>query len=511
MHSTYELIVIGTGPAGQKAAINASKMGKRVLAIEHQPSVGGVCLHTGTIPSKAIREAVMHLTGYRMRGVYGSSYAVKRNITMDDLNYRCGHVIRHKVDVIRAQMQRNNVDLKFGHAGFIDPYTLRIGSVNGEERVQAEKIVIATGTVPARPDNIPFERGRVVDSDGLLEMSEIPASMIIVGGGVIGVEYGCMMAALGVRVTLIDQRPRLLEFVDAEIGESLQYHVRQMGMRLRLGEAVDHVETDRTSVWAILESGKRINAAALLFAVGRIGATSELNLEAAGLSADDRGRLTVNKTFQTEIPHIYAAGDVIGFPSLASASAEQGRLASSNALGCELQRTKKLMPYGIYTIPELSMVGPTEEELTKKQVPYEVGIARYREIARGQLMGDDTGMMKLIFHRESHELLGVHVIGDGATELVHIGQVLMSTRGKIDYFVDAVFNYPTLAECYKVAALDGINRCKSATTPLAEPTMRRSTDNDPAPQSAPPTQQSPATKKKKKKSPNEDANVPAGV
>ncbi len=462
MQVQYEIAVIGAGPAGQKAAINAAKMGKRVVAIEHESSVGGVCIHSGTIPSKAFREAVLHLTGYRMRGVYGASYLVKQDITMADLIYRCGHVVCHEVDVIKSQMQRNGVEVRTGHASFVDPHTLRIDGVAGAEELCADTVVIATGTTPARPEGIPFERGRVVNSDGLLELSDIPKSMIIVGGGVIGVEYACTLAALGVRVTLIDQRPRLLEFVDGELSEALQYQMRQMGVRLRLGEAVAEVRTDSETVAAVLESGKQILARTLLFSVGRMGNTADLNLEAAGLTPDERGRLRVDTDLRTEVPHVFAAGDVIGFPSLASTSAEQGRLASSNAFGARTVSKPKLMPYGIYTIPEISMVGPNEAELTADLVPYEVGIARYREIARGQLLGDDTGMLKLLFHMETRRLLAVHVMGDGATELVHIGQAVLAMEGTIDYFVDSVFNYPTLAECYKVAALDGINRTCAA-------------------------------------------------
>ncbi len=458
MTSKYDLAVIGTGPAGQKAAINAAKNGKRVVAIEHENYVGGVCIHTGTIPSKAFREAAMHLTGYRMRGVYGASYLVKRNISMADLIQGSAHVIRHEVDVVKAQMQRNNVHLLFGHARFLDANTIRIGSMGGVEEIQADVIVIATGTVPARPANIPFQNGRVVDSDGVLKLTKVPKSIIIVGGGVIGVEYACTMATLGVRVTLIEQRPRLLEFIDAELSEALQYLMRQMRIRLRLGEAVAEVRDEQNSVTAILQSGKEINAQTLMFSTGRGGNTLELDIESAGLTADERGRIRVDEQFRTEVPHIFAAGDVIGFPSLASTSAEQGRRATSFAFGLPVQAKPALMPYGIYTIPEISMIGKTEEELTKALVPYEVGIARYREIARGHLVGDQNGMLKLLFDPTTRKLLSVHILGEGATELVHIGQSVITFGGTIDYFIQNVFNYPTLAECYKVAALDGINR-----------------------------------------------------
>ncbi|NOT02575.1 MAG: Si-specific NAD(P)(+) transhydrogenase [Phycisphaerales bacterium] len=462
MHSHYDLAVIGTGPAGQKAAINAAKMGKRVVAIEREPAVGGACIRTGTIPSKAMREAVMHLTGYRMRGIYGASYLVKKDITMHDLIFRCEHVVRHEIDVIKAQMQRNDVEMRFGAARFVDSHMLCIDASGGSDIVSADVFLIAVGSMPARPDNIPFERGRIIDSDGILELDTVPRSMIIVGGGVIGVEYACTLAALGTRVTLIDQRPRLLEFIDAEIAEALQYHVRQLGVRLCLGEAVADVSTDQSAVTAVLESGKRLCAHSLLFAVGRQGATQSLDLDAAGLSADERGRLRVDSQFRTAVPHIYAAGDVIGFPALASTSAEQGRLASCHAFGQPCPTVSAAMPYGIYTIPEISMVGPTEDQLTRDQVPYEVGVARYREIARGQLLGDQTGMLKLIFTQDTRRLIAVHVIGEGATELVHIGQAVIALGGTVQYFVDNVFNYPTLAECYKVAALDGINRSAAA-------------------------------------------------
>lgn len=481
MSLNYDLAVIGTGPAGQRAAINAAKMGKRVVIIDRTHAVGGACIHTGTIPSKAMREAVLHLTGFRMRGIYGMSYQVKSDITMHDLIFRCEHVIRNEMDVIKAQMRRNNVEMRIGHARFVDPHRLAIHGPQSREEITADYIIIATGSRPARPASVPFEPGRIIDSDGILQMEEIPRSMIIVGGGVIGVEYACMLAVLGVRITLIDQRPRLLEFIDAEIGEALQFHMRQLGIRLLLGEAVSEVLPDvappsgggsvggETAVAAVLESGKRVYGRTLMFSVGRRGATDDLNLEAAGLKADERGRIRVNEHYQTAVPHIYAAGDVIGFPALASTSAEQGRRASCHAFGIATDRCPKVMPYGIYTIPEISMVGRNEVELTEAQTPYEVGVARYREIARGQLLGDDRGMLKLIFHQNTHELLGVHILGEGATELVHIGQVALELNAPVEYFVDAVFNYPTLAECYKVAALDGINRSRAAFAPRPAP------------------------------------------
>ena len=475
-HLCYDLVVIGSGPAGQKAALSAAKLGKRVAIVERATSVGGVCIHTGTIPSKAIREAVLHLTGIRERSVYGDSYAVKQHITMADLLYRCHHVVKTEVEVIRNQMARNNVSMLFGSATFVDPHTLRI--VRGDEdpesageavEVKAHQVLVAVGTEPARPGTVPFTRGRVIDTNELLTLRELPRNMIIVGGGVIGTEYACMLAATGVHVTLVESRPRLLEFVDDELAESLQFRMRDMGIRLRLGESVSKIELTAEHVEATFASNKTTRADTLMYAVGRQGATDKLNLPAAGLSADSRGRLKVNEFYQTEVPHIYAAGDVIGFPALAATSMEQGRMASSHMFHQLTSGAQQILfPYGIYTIPEMSMVGHTEQALTQQGVPYEVGIARYREIARGQLIADPHGLLKLLFHPQSRRVLGVHAIGTGATELIHIGQTVMAAGMPIDYFVESIFNYPTLAECYKVAALDGINRARRAADTLAE-------------------------------------------
>jgi NAD(P) transhydrogenase len=460
-HLAYDLAVIGSGPAGQKAALNAAKLGKRVALVERQDCVGGVCIHTGTIPSKAIREAVLHLTGIRERALYGDSYAVKQDIHMDDLLYRARHVVKTEVDVIRSQMSRNGITVLVGHAAFADPHTLRVTRGDEVTEARAKHILIASGTEPARPTSVPFTPGKIIDSDELLQLTELPRSMVIVGGGVIGTEYACMLAAVGVHVTMVESRPRLLEFVDDEIAESLQFRMRDMGVRLRLGEMVAKIAMVDGRVEATLGSNKTIYSDTLLFAVGRQGATAALNLSAAGLTADSRGRLKVNETFQTAVPHIYAAGDVIGFPALAATSMEQGRLASSHMFHVLTEAQSPLFPFGIYTIPEISMVGATEQSLTQQNVPYEAGIARYREIARGQLIADPHGLLKLLFHPQSRRLLGVHAIGTGATELIHIGQAVMAAGMPIDYFVESVFNYPTLAECYKVAALDGINRVRT--------------------------------------------------
>jgi NAD(P) transhydrogenase len=472
-HPHFDLVVLGSGPAGQKAAVAAAKLGKRVAVCERAHSVGGVCIHTGTIPSKAIREAVLHLTGIRERAVYGDGYAVKHGITMADLLYRCHHVVKSEVDVIRNQMERNGVTMLYGTAAFVDAHTIRVEHADGgDDTVTADHILVAVGTQPARPNTVPFAPGKVIDSNGLLEMTNLPRSITIVGGGVVGTEYACMLAAVGVRVTLVESRPRLLEFVDDELGESLQFRLRDMGVRLRLGENVAKIElaTDG-GVCATMASNKRVYGDMLLYTIGRQGATADLNLAATGLSADNRGRLAVNEHYQTAVPHIYAAGDVIGFPALAATSMEQGRLATCHMFaeaahamglsdGSPCPGAAGVFPYGIYTIPEISMIGATEQQLTTAGTPYEVGLARYREIARGQLIADPHGLLKLLFHPDSRRLLGVHAIGTGATELIHIGQAVMAAGMPIDYFVESVFNYPTLAECYKVAALEGLSRLR---------------------------------------------------
>ncbi|GGH03156.1 Si-specific NAD(P)(+) transhydrogenase [Silvibacterium dinghuense] len=458
--ATYDLLVIGSGPSGQRAAVSAVKKGKRVALVEMRSVVGGVCINTGTIPSKTMREAVLHLSGYNYRSVYGMNYRVKEKITMSDLAFRVQHVIKTEVDVTEAQLSRNGVDVLTGTASFVDTTHVRVDSTNGSTVHEAERIVIAVGTKPASTPKVPLNGRTIINSDQILDLQTLPKTMIVVGGGVIGVEYCCMFAALGVRMTLIEKRPRLLEFADQEIIEALSYHLRDSRVTMRLHEEVESVEelADGTVV-ANLESKKRISGDALLYAVGRQGNIDELNLSAAGIEADSRGRIPVDKDFRTKVPNIFAVGDVIGFPSLASVSMEQGRIAVERAFGDEVvQSNPSFYPYGIYTIPEISFIGKTEEQLTEEDVPYEVGVAYYREIARGQIRGDTTGRLKLIFHRENKQILGVHIIGEGAAELVHIGQAVMTLNGTVDYFIDTVFNYPTLAECYKAAAFNGINR-----------------------------------------------------
>jgi NAD(P) transhydrogenase len=461
----YDLLVIGSGPAGQRAAIQAAKLHKRVAIVERKASLGGVSVNSGTIPSKTLREAVLHLSGYRERGVYGASYAVKANITIGDLLFRTAHVIRHEIDVIRHQLTRNGVELIGAEAAFVDAHTLRLNflaGAHGQDTVTAKFIIVATGTTATRDTHIPFDGQRIFVSDDVLTLEHLPRTLTVVGAGVIGCEYASIFATLGIRVTLIDMRKRLLPFVDGEIVEALAYHLRENRVTLRLGEEVSGIEPTEDAggkhVRINLASGKQVLSEAAMHSVGRTGNTQNLNLAAACLAADDRGRIKVNEHYQTAVPNIYAVGDLIGFPSLASTSMEQGRLAASHAFGVTTKSVPELFPYGIYTIPEISMVGMTEEELTEEGVPYEVGKAQYREIARGQIIGDTSGLLKLVFHRELRELLGVHIIGEQAAELIHIGQAVLAFGGTLDYFIDTVFNYPTLAECYKNAAFDGINR-----------------------------------------------------
>lgn len=455
----YDLIVIGSGPAGQRAAIQGAKLGKRVALVEKREVVGGACINTGTIPSKSMREAVLHLSGYQYQGIYGMSYRVKEKISVADLSFRVQQVIKTEIDVTSAQLSRNGIETLTGTAGFIDPHHLRIQNSRGQSDYAAEIIVIATGTRPAESSLVPINGRTIISSDQIFSLSNIPKTLIVVGGGVIGIEYASMFAALGVRVIIVEKQPRLLGFVDTEMVEALCYHLRDNRVTLRLNEEVKSVEEGEDGlVVANLQSNKRISGDALLYAIGRQGNVDDLNLAAAGLAADERGRIVVDAQYRTAQPHILAVGDVIGFPSLASVSMEQGRIAVGRALGAGVQSDPANYPYGIYTIPEISFVGKTEEQLTDDDVPYEVGVAYYREIARGQIRGDTTGRLKLIFHRETKELLGVHIIGEGASEILHIGQAVMILKGTIEYFINTVFNYPTLTECYKAAAFNGLNK-----------------------------------------------------
>jgi NAD(P) transhydrogenase len=457
----FDLLVIGSGPGGQKAAIAAAKLDRRVAIVERPDMIGGVCLNTGTIPSKTLREAVLYLTGLDQREMYGQSYRVKDDITIADLAARTRHVVGRENDVVRSQLSRNRVAVLSGTARFADPNAIEVDDADGRVRkVGAEKIVIATGTKPARPASVAFDERTVMDSDGIINLERVPRSMVVAGAGVIGIEYASMFAALGTKVTVVEQRDRMLEFCDLEVVEALKYHLRDLAVTFRFGETVSSVEARPEGAIASLRSGKKIPADTVLYSAGRQGATDELQLERAGLSADTRGRITVDEFFRTQVPHIYAVGDVIGFPALAATSMEQGRLAAHHACGEPVRQASMLQPIGIYSIPEISFIGKTEDQLTEACVPFEVGVSRYRELARGQIIGDSYGVLKLLVSPEDRTLLGVHVFGTGATELVHIGQAVMGCGGTIDYLVDAVFNYPTLAESYKVAALDATNKMR---------------------------------------------------
>lgn len=458
----FDLVCIGSGPAGQRAATQAAKLGKRVALIERRQCLGGVCVETGTIPSKTLREAVRSF-GAAAALDAGLRLARRPRPTIGQLLDRVEHVIARETDVLADQLQRNDVAVLAGTASFHDLHTLLIRTGDTTRTVTAEFVLIAVGTQPADPPDVGADGRTIITSDGITTLAQLPRSLAVVGAGVIGIEYASMFAALGIEVTVVDKRTRPLEFLDGEIADELLYQMRQRRVVFRLGEAVAGISVlDGAHPQGALEleSGKRIVADMILFSAGRVGATGDLDLTKAGLAADQRGRLAVDEQFRTAAPNIFAAGDVIGFPALAATSAEQGRLAACHMFGVEARTLASHFPIGVYSIPEISMAGETEEQLTAKRVPYEVGIARYREIARGQIVGDDTGMIKIIVHREARALLGVHAIGTAATELIHVGQAVLALGGGLDYFLDTVFNYPTFAECYKVAALNAANKLR---------------------------------------------------
>jgi NAD(P) transhydrogenase len=452
-------LVIGSGPAGQKGAIAAAKLGKSVAVIDRKMRIGGASLHGGTVPSKTLREAILFLTGFRQRSFYGSDYTVKEHIDLRDLRERVQTVVDRETHVVRAQLQRNGVTVIDGWAKFIDPHTLEVENGVSPAQMRGDFILIACGSRAAENPNLPVDGEKIYDASELQLAGALPKEMIVVGAGVIGIEYASMFAALGMDVTIIDGRTTMLDFVDREIVERLVASMRNQNAVFRLGENVVSVTRDETGrVVATLESGKTVRGDALLYAVGRQGNADRLNLAAAGLTSDPRGRIAENDKLQTEVPHIYAAGDVIGFPSLAATSMDQGRRAACHMFGVKRADTSKTLPYGIYTVPEISMVGKTEQELTAGKIPYEFGAAKYEELAKGQIVGELTGYLKLLFDPKSLRLLGVHVIGENAAEIIHVGQAILANDGTIQYFRDTVFNYPTFAEAYKVAALDGLNK-----------------------------------------------------
>jgi NAD(P) transhydrogenase len=460
MAFTFDLLVIGSGPAGQKGAVAAAKLGKRVAIVDRKDLVGGCCLHTGTIPSKTLREAILYLSGFRQRTFYGRDYALQDKISISDLAFRVQAVIAREMEVVRAQLKRNGITTFSGTARFVEPHAVELTSSEGRvDTLTSEHFLIACGTRPARGAGIPFDKQHVLDSDGLLELERLPKEAIVVGAGVIGLEYASMLAALDIKITIVEQRPTVLDFVDREIIDALSYFMRERGVTFRLGEKVTAVTLDdKQRVSASLESGKVVHGEVLLYTVGRQANSDLLNLPAAGLTSDERGRIVVDEHFRSAVEHIYAAGDVIGFPALASTSMEQGRLASCHMFGYPSNYAPELLPYGIYTVPEVSMVGATEQDLTQRKVPYEVGVSKFEELAKGQMLGVQEGLLKLLFCPKTYKILGVHAFGESAAEIIHIGQAVMTFGGTIQYFRDTVFNYPTFAEAYKVAGLNGLNK-----------------------------------------------------
>jgi len=459
----FDLVCIGSGPAGQRAAVQAAKLGQRAAVIEKRRCVGGVCIDTGTIPSKTLRETVLMFSGLTGRADRLPWTRVDSRPTAAQLFTGVDAVIAREVEVVERQLRRNDVTLLSGEASFVDPHTLAVHGEGGRRHVSGANIVIAIGTEPAATPGVEADGEVILNTDQVVQLKPLPRSMTVVGAGVIGIEYTSIFATLGVAVTLVERRDRPLEFLDREIVDELIHQMRNRNVTFRFGEAVEALavaEGPPRKAVVTLESGKRIVSDMVLFSVGRVAATDALNLSAAGLAGDARGRIKVDERFRTAVPHIFAAGDVIGYPSLAATSSEQGRLAACHAFGVEAGPMARHFPIGIYSIPEISMVGAPEHELTAHKVPYETGVARYREIARGQILGDDSGMFKMLFHREDRRLLGIHCIGTGATELVHVGQAVLGLGGGLDYFLQTVFNYPTLAECYKVAALDASNKLR---------------------------------------------------
>jgi NAD(P) transhydrogenase len=463
MAQHFDLIVIGSGPAGRRAAVQAAKLKKSVLVVERGRRVGGVCVHTGTIPSKTLRETVLNLSGWRERGFYGRAHRAKADITAEDLRRRLSITLDHEVEVLEHQFARNSVATVAGAARFLDAHAIEVTTDAGEiKHFHGDNFVLAVGTEPYRPSSIPFDGDAIVDPDEILELKRLPRSLAVIGAGVIGIEYATIFSALDVKVTVIDPNESLLSFVDRELVDEFIHDLRDRGMSLRFQAKAKSVTRVGGSCVIELEDRRQISAEMVLFAAGRKGATDKLNLAACGLAADERGRIAVDKTtFRTRIAHIYAVGDVIGFPSLASTSMEQGRIAACNAFGEVAHAPPEFFPYGIYSVPEISTIGMTEEQVREKKIPYEVGVARFRETSRGHIMGLNSGFMKMIFAIETKRLLGVHIVGEGATELIHIGQAVLNLGGGLDYFVENTFNYPTLAEAYKIAALDAFNRMPS--------------------------------------------------
>ena len=459
MHD-YDLIIIGSGPSGRAAAIQAGKLSRKVLVVERKERPGGVSVHTGTIPSKTLRETVLNLSGWRERSFYGRSYRVKDDIAARDLKARLDMTLDWEVDNLEHQFNRNHVETLCGFASFTGPNEIEVAIESGEvKRLTADKFIIATGTKTFRPDYVPFNGRTILDSDEFLELAQIPRSLVVIGAGVIGVEYATMFSALDVRVTLIEPRDSFLDFIDKRLIEDFTHQIRENGVDLRLGSEVTKIEDAGEHVEVSLANGRHVRAGMLLFAAGRMGATERLNLGAVGLETDHRGRIGVDrKSYQTQVPNIYATGDVIGRPALASTSLQQGRVAACHALETPTLPESPWFPYGIYSVPEISTCGMSEEEMAERGIAYEVGIARFRETSRGHIMGIEHGMLKMLFSLKTRRVLGVQIVGEGATELIHIAQAVLNLKGTVDYFVQNTFNYPTLAEAYRIAGLDAFNR-----------------------------------------------------
>ncbi len=453
----YDLVVIGSGPAGEKGAAQAAYFGKKVAVVEYGSDVGGACINTGTLPSKILRESALYFSGLRQRGLYGVDYSLKEGLTVQNFMHRKDVLVEMERGKIRENLAAHKVDLIRGAASFEDARTVAVKTPTEVLHLRGEAILIATGSYPYRAPEIPFDDEIVFDSDSILKMERIPRGLAVVGGGVIGCEYASIFTALGVEVVLLDGRDRILPFLDAELSERLQERLSGLGVKFCLGERMGPIGRTKQGVRIELPSGRVIETEAALFAAGRRGAVDALNLEKAGLGVNKRGYIEVNPYYQTAVPSIYAAGDVIGFPALASTSMEQGRVAVCHAFGFQYkQRVASMLPMGVYTIPEISAVGESEESCKEKGISYEVGRARYANNSRGMITGDSAGMMKLIFRRDNRQLLGVHIIGENATELIHLGMMVLESGGSIDLFIDFVFNYPTLSEMYKYAAYDGL-------------------------------------------------------
>ena len=456
----YDLVIIGSGPSGRGAAIQAGKLKRKVLVIDRKDRLGGVSVHTGTIPSKTLRETVLNLTGWRERSFYGRSYRVKDEIGAEDLRARLDKTLYYQVDVLEHQFNRNHVETLLGTAKFVNGNEIDVTIDGGEiQRISADKFLISTGTKTFRPDWVPFNGNTVVDSDEFLDIKQLPRSLTVIGAGVIGVEYATMFAALDIRVTLIEPRDTFLDFIDKATIQEFAHQIRENGVDLRLGSAVQSIEDRGDYVEVSLANGRHVRSELLLFAAGRLGSTEHLGLENIGIETDHRGRIEVDRTtYQTSVKNVYATGDVIGHPSLASTSRQQGRIAACHALETPTLKESPWFPYGIYSVPEISTCGMSEEELQQRGIPYEVGEARFRETSRGNIMGLEQGLLKMLVSLKTRRILGVQIIGEGATELIHIGQAVMNLKGTVDYFIENTFNYPTLAEAYKTAGLDAFNR-----------------------------------------------------